>query len=359
MKKIVMRSVSLLLLFAVFCTLAVGCTPASEKAAVSYEDYQVSRALFYYLCCLKKTNYLYEAYGVSSDKVSSSELQDNPQIWQAKDADGVTVADSLKLQVLEMVQSYLYFCQQAKDLGYELNTQQKNMVIDEFASMIARNFDDKKAFNQAMKPYQIDYDKMMDYQMLQALAYQGEDLLFGENGKMAISPEGAKKYFKDHYITVDCVFINTENKTFANGKVVVLPAEEKEAKKALADDLTQKLSSGTPIAELYQYADQVLEENTATEGYTFEQGGFLNKKAEEKAFTLKEGETARVDTEHGTYLIARRALNMDYYNQRSASILALLKQVKKTALISEVQEKFVIDHEYLESLDIVSMPHVV
>lgn len=359
MKRIVMRSVSLLLLLVTFCILFCGCTPASQKAVVSYGDYKINRALFYYLCCVEKTNYLYEAYGVTSDKVSSSELEDNPQIWQAKDSDGVTVGDTLKLQVLETVQTYLYFCQQAKDLGYELNTQQKNMIIDEFASMIARNFDDKKAFNRAMEPYHIDYDKMLDYQMIQGLAYQGEDLLFGESGKMKVSAEGAKKYFKDNYITIDCIFINTENKTFPNGKVVVLPAEEKEAKLALVEELEKKVQSGTDLSLLYEYADQTLEENTEKEGYTFEKGGFFSTQVEAAAFNLKEGEFTRVDAKEGTYFVSRRALDQEYYAQRSESILALLKSVKKAALLAEVMDQFVIDQEYLESIDIVSIPHMV
>lgn len=360
MKRNVIRIFSLVLMLALMLPMAVACTPAGEKAVISYGDYEVSRNVFKYLCCLEKTNYLYEAYGVSQDQVSSSELEDNPQIWLAKDSEGITVADTLKMQVLETLQLYLYFCQYAKDQGYELNSQQETMVKDEFAKMVARNFNDKKQFNEVMKQYGMDYDKMEAYNLLQALAYQGEDIMFGEGGKMAISEASAKKYFKENFITVDAIFINTQNKTFPNGKVVVLPEEEKAEKKKLADDVFARLQAGEDFSALCtEYADQPLEEDTASAGYTFEKGGFLNKEAEEKAFSMAEGEFARVDTDDGVWLLRRKALNMEYFANESDAIIALLKSAQKTAFITGSQDKFKLDEEFMNSLDIQSLPHVV
>ena len=184
--------------------------------------------------------------------------------------------------------------------------------------------------------------------------------MFGEGGKMAISDASAKKYFKDRFITVDCIFINTQNKTFPNGKVVVLPEDEKEAKKKLADDVYARLQAGEDFAALCtQYADQSLEEDAAANGYTFEKGGFLNAKAEEKAFEMAEGELARVDTDEGVYLLRRKALNMEYFANESAAIKALLKSVQKTAFITDSQDKFKLDEEFIESIDVSEIPHVV
>ncbi|MBR7165394.1 MAG: peptidylprolyl isomerase [Clostridia bacterium] len=338
----------------------VSCTPASDEAVITYGDYKVSRAVFRYLCCTEKTSYLYEAYGITPNDLSSSQLQDNPQIWAAKDSEGTTVADTLKMQVLETLQTYLYFCQYAKDQGYELNREQEDMVKNEFASLIASSFDDKKEFNANMKPYGINYDQMLEYNMIQALAYQGEELLFGENGPSRITKDAAKRYFKANYITVDCIFINTANKTYPNGKVVVLPQEEKDAKIALAQDLENRLGQGEDFTALCrEYADQPMEADTPEKGYTFEKGGFMNAEAEEKAFAMAEGELARVDVEGGTYLIRRRALDQDVFEDQSNAVIALLKSAKKTALIADAQKDFKLDEAFLDELDIATLPHLV
>lgn len=354
------KILSLMLALIMLCCAFASCTPASEVAVITYGDYKVSRAIFQYLCCTEKTTYLYEAYNITPDDLSSSQLQDNPQIWAATDSSGTTVADTLKMQVLETLQTYLYFCQYAKDQGYELNREQENMVKDEFASLIASSFDDKKEFNANMKVYGINYDQMLEYNMIQALAYQGEELLFGENGPSRITKDAAKRYFKGNYITVDCIFINTANKTFPNGKVVVLPQEEKDAKIALAQDLENKLRQGEDFAALCrEYADQPMEEDTPEKGYTFEKGGFVNAEAEEKAFAMAEGEIARVDVEGGTYLLRRRALDQDVFEEQSDAVIALLKSAKKTALLADAQKDFKLDEAFLDELDVAALQHLV
>lgn len=355
MKRIVACLLALCTLFAL-----VSCSRASEKAAVTYKDYSVSRAIVQYLCCLEKTSFLYEAYGLTSDQLSSGELQDNAQIWIATDADGVTVGDTLKMTVLEKIQLSLYFCQYAKEQGRELTEEQIKTVENEFASLVKRNFTDKKAFNKQMESYGINYDQMLEYKKIEALAYLCEEFLFGKDGPMRISDDNAKKYFNDKYLTLDCIFINTKNKTFPNGKTVILPEEEKTEKIALAGDLYNRLQNGEDFATLcLEYSDQNVSEELAKSGYTFEVGTFFSPEVEEAALEAEKGAICRVETEDGIYLFRRNSLDANAFDGKKEAILEMLKNVKKTSLLTEVADEFKMDEEFFDSIDVAELNHVV
>lgn len=360
MKKKMTKLISFCLALILLVLPLSACSNVDTDAAVEYGKQEISRAIFQYLCSQKKTSYLYEAYGVDSSQLSSSQLQDNAMIWTAVDANGSTVADSLKMEVLEDVQRLLYFKQYALDQGYVLTDEIKKEIKKQFNDMIFQ-FDDKKAFNKAMKPYGIDYDELFVYYQTQSLAAKGEDLLFGEDGAMKVTEETAKKFFEDKYITVGCIFINTKNKTFPNGKVVVLPADEKKAKEELADSVYDRALAGENFDALcVEYSDQgTITEEKAKEGYTFTTGGFVNSEVEKKAFEMKKGDIVRVDTDGGVYIVQRRVLNASYFESEAANITNQIAEMKKYTLVGGELEKFVVDEDFLENLDIVSLPHVV
>ncbi len=360
MKKTLFRSVLFLLIVALMAPVFSGCGPESARACISYGDYQVSRATYLYLCSSTKTEYLYEAYGVDSSTVTAGQLTDKEVIWKAVAADGTTAGDALKSEVLESLELYLYFRQYAKDQGYELNAEQIKMVKNEFDSMVAENFGDKKKFNEYLSKYGSNYDELLEYNMIQVHAYQGEQLLFGEGGSMAVSQDSAKKYFDKNYITAECLFINTSSKTYPNGKVVILPEEEKKEKEDLVHSLEAKIRAGEDFASLaVAHSDLAVTEEEAARGFTFSAGGFVNEKAEEAAFAAKEGELVRVDTEKGSYLIRRKALDQSYYAEASEDILDLLKNAKKASLVADHLEDFKLDEDFLNGVDISAIPHLV
>lgn len=341
------------------CTALLSGCAAGGKNAVSYRDEAINTAVFQYLCSQKKTDYLYEAYGVDKSAVSSSQLQDNPSIWQATSADGMSVADTLKSEVLDEAKLFLYMSDYAKSQGYTLGAEEKKLVKSEFDKVVS-NYGDKKTFNREMKKYGVDYDQMLEYNYLQTLAYQGLNLLFGENGSQKISDENLEKYYKSNYATVGCIFINTKNKTYSNGKVVGMPEEEKKEKLALADDLFAKVQAGEDFAALaLKYSDQAIDEESAKKGYTFSKGGFVNAQAEEKVWELKTGEIVRVDTDGGVYILCRRPLNADAFEKVKENIRTELEEVKKFALVNKADKEFKINEDFLNELNIQEIPHVV
>ncbi len=360
MKQNSIRTISAILaLLMLTCTFFTGCSGVDTKAAVEYEGAEISRAVFQYLCCMEKTNYLYEAYGVTSSQITSSQLEDNPAIWSAKAEDGSTVSDTLKSQVLEEVKLMLYMKKVAEDQGYFLSADQKKMVQAEF-DKIVEQYESKKNFNLQMKNYGVNYDQMLEYNYLQTLAYQGQNLLFGEDGTMKISQENAQKYYKNNYATVGCIYINTKTKTYANGKTVALPEEEKKEKEDLAQRVYDRMMAGEDFAALcLEFSDQKVDEASALKGYTFKKGGFVSEEIENKAFGMKVGEKIKAETSGGVYLLYRMPLDGAYFAEESENILAELEEVKKFSLVAEAEDQFTVDEDFLNELDIAEILHVV
>lgn len=351
---------------AVFCmtvvllvtSLFTGCSE-EEEIAISYQKESVSCGLFQYLCSQKKTDYLYEAYGIDKSTLSSSQLQDNPAIWKAKSEDGQTVAEKLKEDALAELKLYMYMSNYAKSKGYSMGTNEKNYVKNEFNKVVS-SYGDKDTFNREMEQYGVDYDQLLEFNYLQTMAYQGMNLLFGENGTQRISDESLMKYYKNNYATVGCIYINTKTKTYANGKVVGMPEEEKQEKIALADQVFAKVQAGEDFVTLaLEYSDQDIDEAAAKKGYTFKKGGFVNTQAEEKVWTMKTGDFARVDTENGVYILVRRPLNEAYFESIEETIRTELEEEKKQAMVSKAESAFEINEEFIKNLNIAEIPHVV
>ena len=342
MKQALKRMLCIVLTLALALPFFAGCS-SDKGTAVKYGDYKISRAMFRYMCCVEKTNFLYEAYGVDSSTVSASKLTDNPSIWAAVSGEGESLGDVLKKRVLEEVRVTLYLEQYAKENGYVLTSTLRQSVEKEFNTMLT-DFSDKKEFNQYLKRYGITYEEMIDYQCMQALAWRGAELLFGENGSMRVTEDSARKYYNANYATVESIFINTKNKTYPNGKTVALPAAEREEK-----DLYLEHSD-----------DQKVTEEIAQNGVTFAKGsGFASAAVEEAIFAMEVDGIRRIDDAAGVYLVARRQLNQKNFEDSKESIISILEKERKKGLVSGKEDQFSVDEDFIASLDIASINHVV
>lgn len=328
---------------------------AGGKDAVRYKDFGLIDAIFRYQCCLDKTSYLYEANGTTSDRTSASQLQDNAAIWAMEDAKGVSVAETLKQGVLNRLEWMLYLEQYAKDRGYTLTDEDRAEVKNDFNELV-KNFETKSAFNKAMKNYGINYDQMYEYYLHQALASIGNYLLFGEGGAMEISESAAKAYYEKNYITVGVIYINNQNKTYPNGKTVYLPDGEKAEKTALAENLYQRLQNGEDFAALYrEYSDR---QDANGDTYTFTHGEFGVDAVEEKAFALSVGTFAKVETDAGVFLLARRGLNNAYFEQEKKTVTTALEEAKKAELLEAAAADFILDEAFIDSLSVAELNFV-
>ena len=222
-------SLTALLLALVMLSTSLMSACSAEEAAITYKGETVTCAIFRSLSSQKKTDYLYEAYGLDPSTYSSSNLQDNPMIWTMTDENGTTVADTLKAEVLDELMLYLYMSNYAKSLGYELGAEEKKYIKSEFDNVVS-NYGDKRSFNADMKKYGVNYDQVLEFNYLQTMAYQGMSLMFGEGGSHRISDQALKNHYNSNYATVSLVFNNTKYKTLSNGKQVGVLEEEKAEK---------------------------------------------------------------------------------------------------------------------------------
>ena len=358
MKKMRISLTALLLALVMLSTsLMSGCSVG--EAAITYKGETVTCAIFQYLCSQKKTDYLYEVYELDPSSYSSSNLQDNAMIWTMADENGTTVADTLKAEVLDELMLYLYMSNYAKSKGYELGADEKKYIKSEFDKVVA-NYGDKRTFNAEMKKYGVNYDQVLEFNYLQTMAYQGMSLMFGENGSHRITDQALKNYYNANYATVSLIFINTKYKTLANGKKVGLPDEEKAEKLARADEAYAKVQEGADFTALVEeYSDEKGNADTIKNGTTFLKGNFVDPTAEKKLWELKVGETARIDTEDGVYILYRRPLNESYFETAKESIRTELEDKKKTELVNEAVKQFEINEAFVKELNISELPHVV
>ena len=357
-RKTLIRLTAAILSPVLLCCSFVGC--AAKKDVVRYESVAVTSDIFNYLCSLKKTEYLYDAYQLSPSDVSTAQLQDNELIWVTTGADNVTVADHLKMEVLEEVQALLYFAHVAVEQGYTLNSEQVKIIENDFKTNIASQFETKKEFNDYMKNYGITYDGMLEYYKLQTLAEQGSELLFGESGTAKVTEAAAKAHFNKSYITMSAIFINTKNKTYPNGKVVLLPESEKAEKLRLVEETASRLAAGEDFAALCEeVSDAKVSRDEAEKGVTSLKGSHSVSTVNDKLVEMKEGEYARVDVDGGVYFIKRLPLDNSYFESEKEALAEELEALKRADMVAQKLEKFVVDEAFIEAIDVVKIAFVV
>ena len=209
-----------------------------------------------------------------------------------------------------------------------------------------------------MQNYGINYDEMYVYYLHQGLASIGNYMLFGEGGTMEITDEAARSFYNKNYVTVGCIFINNQNKSYPNGKTVYLPEAEKQAKTALAHEVYQRLQDGEDFAELYRTYSDKKTADTEGETYTFTRGGFGNTEVEEAAFALTPGTVKMVETDQGIFILQRRGLNNKYFETEKDSITTTLEEQKKAELLAAEEKHFSVNETYIEELSVADLVFV-
>lgn len=365
---------SLLLCAALCAPLFSSCSKISDKKILTYKDQSVTEAVFRYLCCTEKTQYLYEAYQTNSSATQASDLEDKAALWTMTDQNGVSVGDTLKNSVLNRLKIELYLAQAAKDAGYSITAEIRSKLRSGFNQM-GKNFESKEAFDQALQEYGVNYDLLFDYYQLQTLASKGEDLLFGEGGKMAPTDARVQKYYDEHYFTFNFIYINNVNKTYPNGKTVYMPAEEKDRKNALIEELAGKIAvlngetaapapaegeepEAVTFESLCRAYSERFTDSTLENGLTYRIGTFPLPEIEEAVLAAEEGKFVRVDASDGVYFVARLPLDQKKLADEKDSVTEELVEISKQGLVDSVPDDFKVNESLLASVSVADLKHV-
>ena len=357
MNKTIFRALSLALACVLLSLAFTSCGGVDTKKAVSYEDYSLSRAQFQYLCCLKKTEDLYELYQLSPESTSSRALQDNAAFWTAADETGKTLGETLKEEVLQDVKELLYLEQVAKNADLTLTDAEKQEIRAQFDKLLT-SYRDKDELNETMAQYGVDYDELLSYTYHQNLAHQGRTLLFGNGGSARVSDAAVQKRYEESYYAVQYLYLNHKNKTYPNGKTVVLPESESKAVQEKAEELLLRLTAGEDFLTLCAAYSESTDTAAAT-GLVLEKGAFGDAAAEQ-AFLSSDGkQIEKVVTDQGIYLFRRTSLPASPAAEQQSALRSALEDEKLRERIRSVEDDFSVAESFLSSLDIATLPHVI
>jgi parvulin-like peptidyl-prolyl isomerase len=233
--------------------------------------------------------------------------------WDDTLSDGMSVADYVKASVLSSVKQHLVLENLASKYGVTLTAEQEAAMAESDQSYIDQ-YGSEEAFEAEIAKLGMrreTYDRVARSNYLYQNLYQ---LYNTEGSALYASDEDLAVYAADqNYITADHILLSTKDLTTGEA----LTDEQKAEKKALAEEIKQKLDACEgdidELTALFQeLADQYSEDpgrETHPTGYTFTTGSMVQE-FEDAAYALSEGEVSEiVESSFGYHILLRLPLD--------------------------------------------------
>lgn len=233
--------------------------------------------------------------------------------WDDTLSDGMSVADYVKASVLSSVKQHLVLENLASKYGVTLTAEQEAAMAESDQSYIDQ-YGSEDAFEAEIAKLGMrreTYDRVARSNYLYQNLYQ---LYNTEGSALYASDEDLAVYAADqNYITADHILLSTKDLTTGEA----LTDEQKAEKKALAEEIKQKLDACEgdidELTALFQeLADQYSEDpgrESYPTGYTFTTGSMVQE-FEDAAYALSEGEVSEVvESSLGYHILLRLPLD--------------------------------------------------
>lgn len=230
--------------------------------------------------------------------------------WDYTFEDGTSITDYVKANVLASVKQNLVLENLAEEYGATLTAEQK-AAIEASDQAYIDQYGSEEAFEAELNKLGMrreTYDRVSTSNYLYQNLYQ---LYNTEGSKLYASDEDLALYAAEkNYITADHILLTT--KDTATGEA--LSDEEKAEKKALAEEIKQKLDAceGDLTALFRELADEYSEDpgrETYPTGYTFTTGAMVPE-FEAAAYALAEGAVSEiVESSFGYHILLRLPLD--------------------------------------------------
>ena len=233
--------------------------------------------------------------------------------WDDTLSDGMSVADYVKASVLSSVKQHLVLENLANKYGVTLTEGQESAMADSDQTYIDQ-YGSEEAFEEEIAKLGMrreTYDRVARSNYLYQNLYE---LYNTEGSALYASDEDLAVYAADqNYITADHILLSTKDLTTGEA----LTDEQKAEKKALAEEIKQKLDACEgdidELTALFQeLADQYSEDpgrETYPTGYTFTTGSMVQE-FEDAAYALSEGEVSEVvESRFGYHILLRLPLD--------------------------------------------------
>ncbi len=215
--------------------------------------------------------------------------------WDDTLSDGMSVSDYVKASVLSSVKQHLVLENLASKYGVTLTAEQEAAMAESDQSYIDQ-YGSEEAFEAEIAKLGMrreTYDRVARSNYLYQNLYE---LYNTEGSALYASDEDLAVYAAEQgYITADHILLATKDMTTSEA----LTDEQKAEKKALAEELVEKLNSytGDDIASYFaELADQYSEDpgrESHPTGYTFTTGSMVQE-FEDAAYALSEGEVSEI-----------------------------------------------------------------
>lgn len=233
--------------------------------------------------------------------------------WDDTLSDGMSVADYVKASVLSSVKQHLVLENLASKYGVTLTAEQEAAMAESDQSYIDQ-YGSEEAFEAEIAKLGMrreTYDRVARSNYLYQNLYE---LYNTEGSALYASDEDLAVYAAEqNYITADHILLSTKDLTTGEA----LTDEQKAEKKALAEEIKQKLDACEgdidELTALFQeLADQYSEDpgrETYPTGYTFTTGSMVQE-FEDAAYALSEGEVSEVvESSLGYHILLRLPLD--------------------------------------------------
>ena len=233
--------------------------------------------------------------------------------WDYTLSDGTNITDYIKSNVYSSVKQHLVLENLANKYGVTLTEGQESAMADGDQTYIDQ-YGSEEAFEAEIAKLGMrreTYDRVARSNYLYQNLYQ---LYNTEGSALYASDEDLAIYAADqNYITADHILLSTKDLTTGEA----LTDEQKAEKKALAEEIKQKLDACEgdidELTALFQeLADQYSEDpgrETYPTGYTFTTGSMVQE-FEDAAYALSEGEVSEVvESSFGYHILLRLPLD--------------------------------------------------
>ena len=326
MKKRCVKVIALIMAVLALVVCLPSCSSERTKAVLEMDGVSIGADVYRYW--LSTFKYYFDT--------QYSDIEDTVECWNTEMEDGTTIGEYVEAYTLQYAKSVLCALVLFKQYGLKLSDSTLETIDGTLDDLVKYQYgDSKSAFNNAlMSTYGIDMKGLRKAFVMEAKVDAVESYLFAEGGKEAPTAKELDAFYKENYIRISVIMINTSYELVLDDEGVPLydskgnpvtkeyTEEEIATKKAKADEAEQKAKDGEDFAEISKtynelkvedrpngyYLSSFDVEELAARGYDLET---LNK-----VLALKDGEVFRYDDKDSITIVKRLPLIEKAYESK-------------------------------------------
>lgn len=343
------------LLLVVIMTMAAFASCAKLETAMEYKGEKITFNMYSYWMSQIKSGYVNQA-------------NDTDEYWSTKYSNGETFEQKMREIVDFNVKTNLVCLKLFKDMGLKVPEDKMQELETSLKDMLSV-YPTKSALNEFLSNYNINYDMMHDIYEAELKVETVYNELYKTGGDREITTEKLDSYFKENYVLADAIILYTKtvyevdekgeivyDETKGTPKTRELTEDEIKAKKALADELVDRLEKGESFEELKKTYNEDPNKDKFTEGY-YISANDLNEYGTSivlSAQTLEVGEFEKVEEEASICILKRKELvdkaytskeyadqfsNLRYYAEQNDFKLYMNELIKDVVVYKDVTDK--------------------